>query len=691
MINLKKQDNVADAVNEILQQEALKGNQHKIDANKNNKIDGEDFKILRGKKKVEEELKGGQKKIDKNNNNKIDGEDFKILRGEKKVEEEIDMDDRTKDTLVGREKTKQKDDVGPNSNAKVSKFKLKSEEAEQIDEKNVPTSPEKWAQAKSAAKSKFAVYPSAYANGWASKKYKSMGGGWKATSEEVEQIDELSKDTLGSYLDKKKSEYMKGKTQSGSKENAKDIQNMGKAHDKMKKEETQFNDHEKGAAQRLRDMRKNEKQAEKMDKQYQAMRNNKHKQGAVQRLNDMGKNEKQAEKMDKQYQAMRNKKTLKQMKETFEEPILDELIYEVMSQDASAGDYIHDFIHSDNPKFAGKSDAKRKEMALAAYYSKKNEEAVNEGLKDMAKKTFKALTGGSDKDHLDRLKKDMYGDSQVKYAAKTLVKHAKDPLGLKKEEVEQIDEGKMDQMSLSSLWHRHALHSYRADQGYGNGEGGPHLNNHAATAIENHVRKHHGNKVADDMITHSDHHVAHGEYAGEHDSKKIEDSAAKLRKKHGIEGDLYGMNHVKEGWDDMVKAAQEKVKSGPKPSGGSGKKEGSRYGGSKQKEKPEQDVKEATDTVEKDSKTGKVKSWMHTGDWKKSTNKDAHGKVTHASDVARRKTEKMSEGKDPNMDAGVGSQPNFVTDSAKPMQHAQSLAKKSLAKMRSDMMAKKSK
>jgi hypothetical protein len=134
MINLKKHDIVADAVLEILQQEALKGNQHKIDANKNNKIDGEDFKILRGKKKVEEELKGNQHKIDANKNNKIDGEDFKILRGKKKVEEEIDMDDRTKDTLVGREKTKQKDDVGPNSNAKVTKFKLKSEEAEQIDE-----------------------------------------------------------------------------------------------------------------------------------------------------------------------------------------------------------------------------------------------------------------------------------------------------------------------------------------------------------------------------------------------------------------------------------------------------------------------------------------------------------------------------------------------------------------------------
>jgi hypothetical protein len=57
------------------------------------------------------------------------------------------------------------------------------EEVENIDEKNVPTSPEKWARAKSAAKSKFAVYPSAYANGWASKKYKAMGGGWKSVSE----------------------------------------------------------------------------------------------------------------------------------------------------------------------------------------------------------------------------------------------------------------------------------------------------------------------------------------------------------------------------------------------------------------------------------------------------------------------------------------------------------------------------
>lgn len=54
-----------------------------------------------------------------------------------------------------------------------------------LDEKNVPTSPDKWARAKAAAKAKFAVYPSAYANGWAAKKYKSMGGGWKSVNEDL--------------------------------------------------------------------------------------------------------------------------------------------------------------------------------------------------------------------------------------------------------------------------------------------------------------------------------------------------------------------------------------------------------------------------------------------------------------------------------------------------------------------------
>jgi len=61
-----------------------------------------------------------------------------------------------------------------------------SEDMEQLDEKNVPTNPELWSRAKSLARSKFDVYPSAYANGWASKWYKGKGGGWRSESTIVE-------------------------------------------------------------------------------------------------------------------------------------------------------------------------------------------------------------------------------------------------------------------------------------------------------------------------------------------------------------------------------------------------------------------------------------------------------------------------------------------------------------------------
>ena len=43
---------------------------------------------------------------------------------------------------------------------------------------NRPNNPKLWAKAKAAAKRKFKVYPSAYANGWAAMQYKSQGGTW---------------------------------------------------------------------------------------------------------------------------------------------------------------------------------------------------------------------------------------------------------------------------------------------------------------------------------------------------------------------------------------------------------------------------------------------------------------------------------------------------------------------------------
>ena len=83
----------------------------------------------------------------------------------------------------------------------------------------------------------------------------------------------------------------------------------------------------------------------------------------------------------------------KSMKEEVEQ------VDEVLTKSTTAGETIDDFIHSDNPKFAGKSKEKRKQMALAAYYKKQNEETIQEavprgdtdGAEEMVKSELKAL------------------------------------------------------------------------------------------------------------------------------------------------------------------------------------------------------------------------------------------------------------------------------------------------------------
>ena len=50
-----------------------------------------------------------------------------------------------------------------------------------------PNDPAKWARAREKARSKFKVYPSAYANAWASKEYKRMGGTWSGPDNRVKK------------------------------------------------------------------------------------------------------------------------------------------------------------------------------------------------------------------------------------------------------------------------------------------------------------------------------------------------------------------------------------------------------------------------------------------------------------------------------------------------------------------------
>jgi hypothetical protein len=62
-----------------MQQEELKGNQHKIDANKNGKIDSHDFKLLRAKKGMKEEVKDEYaRKVDKYLKKKYNKEEVEL-------------------------------------------------------------------------------------------------------------------------------------------------------------------------------------------------------------------------------------------------------------------------------------------------------------------------------------------------------------------------------------------------------------------------------------------------------------------------------------------------------------------------------------------------------------------------------------------------------------------------------------
>ena len=83
----------------------------------------------------------------------------------------------------------------------IEELRLLGEEVQQLEEKNCPTNPSKWSYYKSQAKKKFDVYPSAYANGWASKQYKAAGGGWKSCKKES-VVNELNTKTYRSAVEK---------------------------------------------------------------------------------------------------------------------------------------------------------------------------------------------------------------------------------------------------------------------------------------------------------------------------------------------------------------------------------------------------------------------------------------------------------------------------------------------------------
>ena len=224
-----------------------------------------------------------------------------------------------------------------------------SENMENLDEKNVPTSPEKWAQAKSQAKAKFDVYPSAYANGWASKKYKEMGGGWKSVSEESETVHEGAVSSTEKVITVK--HKTSGKTLRVTAQSAAKYRTMGYHQVSEAKDEKEYGYEGDMALNQLATLIRCGEMIKDMLKPD----------------TDMPEWVQSKITLATDYIQTAADYLYSEMKEEVE-------LAEVLSKDASAGDWIHDFIHSDNPKFAGKSKEQRQKQALAAYYAKKNEE-----------------------------------------------------------------------------------------------------------------------------------------------------------------------------------------------------------------------------------------------------------------------------------------------------------------------------
>ena len=224
-----------------------------------------------------------------------------------------------------------------------------SENMENLDEKNVPTSPEKWAQAKSQAKAKFDVYPSAYANGWASKKYKAMGGGWKSVSEESETVHEGAVPSTEKVITVK--HKTSGKTLRVTAQSAAKYRTMGYHQVSEAKDEKEYGYEGDMALNQLATLIRCGEMIKDMLKPD----------------TDMPEWVQSKITLATDYIQTAADYLYSEMKEEVE-------LAEVLSKDASAGDWIHDFIHSDNPKFAGKSKEERQKQALAAYYAKKNEE-----------------------------------------------------------------------------------------------------------------------------------------------------------------------------------------------------------------------------------------------------------------------------------------------------------------------------
>ena len=163
--------------------EALKGDQHKIDANKNGKVDAHDFHLLRKKKKVAEEAEEPRKRftIIPNGNNGYavhDSKERKLHAGPFRTRDEAD-----RALKLTKEEVEQIDELDHKLGGTLSRYINKTKDNPKREEGRNLALKKRWGDAK---------------YGTPEPKVKA------AVREEAEELEELSKATLGSYVKKAK-------------------------------------------------------------------------------------------------------------------------------------------------------------------------------------------------------------------------------------------------------------------------------------------------------------------------------------------------------------------------------------------------------------------------------------------------------------------------------------------------------
>jgi len=164
-------------------------------------------------------------------------------------------------------------------------------------------------------------------------------------------------------------------------------------------------------------------------------------------------------------------KSIKKTKSIYEEVDLEsfteEELEEALKKSQPAGEWIKDFVHSKDPKFAGKSKKKRMQMALGAYYAKqRNEEVeIDEATKSA---TYNALMADPMKNRLERLKQKERSMAPGISAERKNIAIEKDKIQKqlakkqRNEEVEEIEEREKSQAELIQKWAHHANKAHLA-------------------------------------------------------------------------------------------------------------------------------------------------------------------------------------------------------------------------------------